>query len=133
MTQAGLSKREECVMGDFLLFLARVAAIIVLVVVGVLVIDYFTGVLSHLRLAPGQQVQYGGDASDDHAPPTEAPGTPVCDVPGSVFVKEIGKCVYTMTDPVEVQKYSPDKDVDPRCKGKPAGFRYDVPVVDHET
>lgn len=67
----------------------------------------------------------------DHASPTptEAPA-PVCDVPGSVFVKEIGQCVYHMTDPVQVQKYSPDMDSDPKCKGKPAGFRYDEKVTD---
>ena len=62
-------------------------------------------------------------------PPTEAPA-PVCDVPGSVFVKEIGQCVYHMTDPIEVQKYSPDIDSDPKCKGRPDGFRYDEKVRD---
>ncbi len=55
---------------------------------------------------------------------------PVCDVPGSVFVKDIGQCVYHMTDPVQVQKYSPDMDSDSKCKGKPSGFRYDEKVRD---
>lgn len=65
-------------------------------------------------------------------PPMDAPSpeqsAPVCDVPGSTFVKEIGRCIYTMTNPVEVQKYSADVQNDPKCKGKPAGFRYDEQV-----
>lgn len=65
--------------------------------------------------------------SEQASPP--AP-TPVCEEPGSVFVEQLGKCIFSMTNPVEVQRYAPDKDVDPRCKGKPAGFKYQEKITD---
>ncbi|MBI2004840.1 hypothetical protein HYS79_01605 [Patescibacteria group bacterium] len=51
-----------------------------------------------------------------------------CKIPGSVFVREIGACVLHISDPVAVQKIMPDRADDPNCRGKPAGYRYDIQI-----
>ncbi len=67
------------------------------------------------------------DASGDGR---QAPPSPVCKEPGSVFVEQLGKCIFSMTNPAEVQRYAPDRDVDPRCKGKPPGHVYQEQITD---
>lgn len=53
-----------------------------------------------------------------------------CEIPGSVFVAEVGSCILHVTDPAEIAKATPPVTRnDSRCAGKPSGFRYDTPVV----
>jgi len=70
------------------------------------------------------------DVSEDEEAIGEIKDSDRCSIAGSVYVAVIGTCVFRMTDPKEVRKFAPDRGNDPKCVGKPNGFRYDEQVID---
>lgn len=81
-------------------------------------------------IAPGAETAEMPASTDDDEEVGEIKDSDRCTVENSVYVDAIGTCVFRMTDPKEVRKFSPDRGDDPRCVGKPAGYRYDEAVTD---
>ena len=118
---------------ELIAFAARVAIFIVMIVIAVNAVNFFTGGSLERTLNNGfaRSDLNGGPLGAPHQLTTPLPAEgPTCDE-GAKYVAELGKCIYTMTDPVEVQKYSPDQaSVPEKCKGKQPGHRYTEKVTD---
>ncbi len=53
-----------------------------------------------------------------------------CIEPNTVYVAAVDGCVKHVTDAADLKANGlPDIKVDPKCKGKPPGFKYDKPTV----
>ena len=59
--------------------------------------------------------------------------SPQCTIPGSIYVDipDVGgECILHVTDVNEINKATPaDTSYDPKCDGKPAGWKYDTQVT----
>lgn len=65
-----------------------------------------------------------------------AGATPTCfpvDGHATVWSKEAGACVVRRTDVAHLEKWSPSKQDDEQCRGKPVGHKYTVTVTDPAT
>ncbi len=52
-----------------------------------------------------------------------------CNVPGSVFVAELNRCILSLTSVGEINRIMPASVAhDLRCVGQPPGYRYDTPA-----